>query len=195
MIPSIVSAFREKYPAVHFQLQHGSYKELVDWVVRGEMNLAIMGPVPTHERQVNCEVLFKEKFMALLPATHPLATQTSVKLEQLADDLFVLFPAGFALREIVVKACTNIGFEPRVTFEGDDLDAIKGLVAAGLGITLLPEIAIGEHISSSIVSLPIADSLVTRDVGIITPATRELSPTEKLFHEFLKGMTPLFQAR
>lgn len=195
MIPTIVSAFRDKYPAVHFQLQHGSYKELVDWVVKGEMNLAIMGPVPAHERQVNCEVLFKEKFMALLPATHPLASQTSVKLEQLADDLFVLFPAGFVLRDIVVKACTNIGFEPKVTFEGDDLDAIKGLVAAGLGITLLPEIAIGEHISSSIISLPIADSLVTRDVGIITPATRELSPTEKLFHEFLKGMTPLFHDR
>lgn len=193
MIPSIVSAFREQYPAVHFQLQHGSYKELIEWVIKGEMNLAIMGPVPKHERQVNAEVLFKEKFVALLPATHSLAAQNSVKLEQLIDDVFVLFPSGFVLRDIVVHACTSIGFQPTVSFEGDDLDAIKGLVAAGLGVTLLPEVAVGEHLSSSIVSLPIVDSLVTRDVGIITPATRELSPTEKLFHDFLKGMAPLFQ--
>lgn len=194
MIPSIVSAFRERYPAVHFQLQHGSYKELIEWVIKGEMNLAIMGPVPKHERQVNVEVLFKEKFVALLPATHPLAAQNSVKLEQLMDDVFVLFPSGFVLRDIVVHACTNIGFQPLVSFEGDDLDAIKGLVAAGLGVTLLPEIAVGEHLSSSIVSLPIVDSIVTRDVGIITPATRELSPTEKLFHDFLNEMGPKFQS-
>lgn len=190
MIPQVVSAFREKYPLVHFQLQHGSYKELVDWVAKGDMNLAIMGPVPQNEPQIKGAVLFQEKFVAMLPASHPLAGQTSVKLSELKDDLFVLFPEGFVLRDIVVKACSNIGFQPKVTFEGDDLDAIKGLVSAGLGLTVLPEIALSEHIASSIVILPITEPRVTRDVGVIIPANRELPPTEKLFYEFLQNLAP-----
>ncbi|WP_410770521.1 LysR family transcriptional regulator [Fontibacillus sp. BL9] len=190
MIPKVVSAFRGRYPSVHFQLQHGSYKELVEWVAKGDMNLAIMGPVPQNEPQIKGVVLFEEKFAALLPAGHPLAGQTTVTLNELKEDLFVLFPEGFVLRDIVVKACANIGFQPKVKFEGDDLDAIKGLVSAGLGLTVLPEIALSEHIASSIVILPITEPHVTRDVGVIIPANRELPPTEKLFYDFLQEMAP-----
>ncbi|MGG4554224.1 LysR family transcriptional regulator [Paenibacillus humicus] len=192
MIPGVVSAFRERYPAVHFQLQHGSYRELVDSVIKGDMNLAIMGPVPKNESQIKVEVLFREKFKALLPAKHTLAGRPSVKLSDLKDDLFVLFPEGFVLREIVVNACGDLGFKPKVTFEGDDLDAIKGLVSAGLGLTVLPEIALGEYLPDSIAALPITEPLVTRDVGVIIPANRELPPTEKLFYDFLKEMAPNF---
>lgn len=191
MIPTVVSEFRAQYPDVHFQLQHGSYKELVEWVARGDMNLAIMGPVP-YEPQIKSEVLFEEKFVALMPASHPLANQSSVKLSDLKEDSFVLFPEGFVLRDIVVKACDNLGFKPKVTFEGDDLDAIKGLVSSGLGLTLLPEIALSEHIASTIVTLPITEPRVTRDVGVIIPANRELPPTEKLFYDFLKEISPRF---
>ncbi|MNI02111.1 HTH-type transcriptional regulator GltC [compost metagenome] len=191
MIPTVVSGFREKYPQVHFQLQHGSYKELVEWVVKGDMNLAIMGPVP-HEAQIKSEVLFEESFVALLPASHPLANQSSVKLSDLKDDSFVLFPEGFVLRDMVVKACSNLGFQPKVTFEGDDLDAIKGLVSSGLGLTVLPEVVLSEHIASTIVTLPVVEPRVTRDVGVIIPANRELPPTEKLFYDFLKEISPMF---
>lgn len=190
MVPAVVSAFRRRYPEVHFQLQHGSYKELVDWVISGEMNLAMIGPVPHEEPQIKSEVLFREKFKALLPAGHRLAGRSSLKLSDLKDDVFVLFPKGFILREIVVEACGKLGFQPEVAFEGDDLDAIKGLVSAGLGLTLLPEIALGEHIPSTMVSLPMMEPHVTRDVGVMIPVNRELPPTEKLFYDFLKQMPP-----
>jgi LysR family transcriptional regulator, transcription activator of glutamate synthase operon len=188
MIPSVISAFRDQYPHVKFQLQHGSYRELIDWVIKGDMNLAIMGPVPLNEDQVQSEILFYENIMALLPAKHPLAKQPSLKLRELENDLFVLFPKGYVLRELVLEACAKIGFKPKVAFEGDDLDAIKGLVAAGLGLTLLPEIALTDNIPQATVKLPISEPKVTRDVGVITPLNRELPPTEKLFYEFLMTM-------
>ncbi|MGN8771574.1 LysR family transcriptional regulator [Paenibacillus barengoltzii] len=190
LVPTVVSAFRRRYPEVHFQLQHGSYRELLDWVGGGVMNLAMIGPVPQGEPQVTGEVLFRERFKVLLPAGHRLADRESVGLDELREDVFVLFPKGFVLREIVVDACDQIGFQPKVSFEGDDLDAIKGLVSAGLGLTLLPEIALGEHIPSTIVSLPMSEPQVTRDVGVIIPANRELAPTEKLFYDFLKESLP-----
>ncbi|WP_068778840.1 LysR family transcriptional regulator [Paenibacillus sp. GM2] len=192
MIPKVVSAFRERYPAVHFQLQHGSYKELVESVIQGDMNLAIMGPVPQHEPQIKSEVLFQEKFVAMMPANHRLAEKSAIRLSELKGDYFVLFPEGFILREIVVDACSNLGFKPKVAFEGDDLDAIKGLVGAGMGLTILPEIALNEHLASTIITLPVIEPVVTRDVGVIIPANRELPPTEKLFYEFLKNQTDRF---
>jgi LysR family transcriptional activator of glutamate synthase operon len=103
----------------------------------------------------------------------------------LKNDSFVLFPKDYVLREIVVDACEQNGFRPKIAFEGDDLDAIKGLVAAGLGITLLPEIAMTDNIPQSTVKILITDPYVTRNVGLITPANRDLPPTEKLFYEFL----------
>ncbi|HEX7056767.1 MAG TPA: LysR family transcriptional regulator [Bacilli bacterium] len=192
MVPTVISAFREQHPRVNFVLQHGSYRELIDWVAKGDMNFAIMGPVPQDEKQIKGEILFREKIFALLPSNHPLAGRSSVKLDELRDDSFVLFPEGFVLREIVVQACKNLGFQPKVTFEGDDLDAIKGLVAAGLAITLLPEIALTEHLSRAVVKVPISEPSVTRDVGVITPVNRELPPTEKLFYDFLKQFSPVF---
>ncbi|GAA3399691.1 LysR family transcriptional regulator [Paenibacillus hodogayensis] len=186
MLPMVISAFRDKYPKVQFQLQHGSYRELIDLVSKGMLNLSLIGPVPKGSKQINGDTLFLERIVALLPAHHPLAGQTSLKLSQLRNDNFVLFPEGFVLRDLVIDACASQGFEPIISFEGDDIDAIRGLVAAGLGITLLPEIALNDSIPRSTVKIHFEDPQVTRSVGIITPASRELPPTEKLFYDFIK---------
>jgi len=187
LLPTIISAFRAQYPKVHFQLQHGSYKELIELVGKGDLNLALIGPVPQYEKQVKGDTLLLERMVALLPTTHPLAESGTVKLSQLKDDMFVLFPQGFILREIVVNACKLQGFHPQISFEGDDIDAIKGLVAAGLGITMLPEITLTDSVPRGTVKVQVSDPEVTRSVGIITPNGRELPPTEKLFYEYVKS--------
>lgn len=185
MLPTIISVFREQYPDIRFQLKHGSYRGLIDEVIKGDLHLALIGPVPRDEKQLRCNTLFQEPIVALLPSSHPLAASRSIKLSQLRDESFVLFPNGFVLRDIVVNACKSLGFEPQVSFEGDEIDALKGLVAAGLGITLLPEITLNDSIPRSTVKVTISEPQVMRTVGIITPANRELPPTEKLFHEFV----------
>lgn len=192
-LPNVISAFREKYPNVNFQLRQGSYNNLIETVIKGEIDLALLGPLPKHEKQVIGHTLFMEKIVALLPSTHPLARQSSLRLGELRDDSFVLFPEGYILREIVVNACKQIGFEPKVSFEGDDIDAIKGLVAAGLGITLLPEITLMDNIPRTTVRIPISEPTVSRTVGVIIPRDRELPPTEKLFYEFLKEFYVMLQ--
>jgi LysR family transcriptional activator of glutamate synthase operon len=185
LLPAAISAFRQEYPEVRFQLHHGSYRELIDAVIGGALNLALVGPVPQME-QLRGEPLLLERMVALLPSTHPLAGESSIKLGQLRQDKFVLFPQGFVLRDIVVQACRSQGFEPVVSFEGDDIDAIKGLVAAGLGITLLPEISLTDSVPRGTTKLLVTDPPVTRSVGLISPSGRELPPTEKLFGDYVK---------
>jgi len=184
-LPTAISAFRERYPLVKFQLIQASYQNLIDGVGKGEFNLALLGPVPKKEKKVKGKTLFTENIVALLPHTHPLANKRLLTLSELREDSFVLFPNGFILREIIVNACLMLGFEPQVSFEGEDIDAIKGLVSAGLGVTLIPEITLIDSLPRSTVKIPITEPNVTRTVGVIIPSERELLPTEKLFYEFL----------
>ncbi|EKN63639.1 LysR family transcriptional regulator [Neobacillus bataviensis LMG 21833] len=184
-LPTAVSAFRERYPNVKFQLNQGSYKHLIEGVINGEFNLALIGPVPKKEKKIKGKTLFTENIVALLPQAHPLAAKKLLTLNELRDDSFVLFPNGYILREIIVTACSQLGFEPQVSFEGEDIDAIKGLVSAGLGVTLIPEITLIDSLPRSTVKIPITEPNVSRTVGVIIPSERELLPTEKLFCEFL----------
>ena len=186
MLPTVISAFRQEHPHVKFHLRQGSYRFLIDAVSKGDIDLALLGPVPMQEKRVEGQILFMENIVALLPSNHPLAKESSVQLSQLRDDPFVLFPEGFILRDIVVQACHQRGFKPEVSFEGEDIDAIKGLVAAGLGITLIPEITLVDSIPRATVKKTISEGKVTRTVGTIISRERELLPTGKLFYEFLK---------
>jgi LysR family transcriptional activator of glutamate synthase operon len=154
-------------------------------VIQGEFDLALIGPVPRQEKKVIGKTLFSDNIVALLPVSHPLAKKKTVKLSELREDSYVLFPKEFVLRDIIVNACVQQGFQPKVSFEGEDIDSIKGLVSAGLGITLIPEITLVDHLPRSTVKIPIIDPAVTRTVGVIIPSDRELLPTEKLFYEFL----------
>ena len=186
LLPSVISAFRKDHPEVKFQLHQGAYRYLIDSVINGEIDMALLGPLPLQERKVKSEILFMENLFALLPSKHPLANKSSLKLGELRDDSFVLSPKDYVLRDIVIDACRQFGFEPTVNFEGKDIDALKGLVSAGLGVTLLPEITLVDSLPRSTVKIPVVEPHVTRTVGVIIPIDRELLPTELLFYEFMK---------
>ncbi|MFD2371617.1 LysR family transcriptional regulator [Brevibacillus sp. GCM10020057] len=185
-LPAVISAFRARYPDIGFQLRQGAYLPLIDSVIKGELDIAFLGPVPTQEKNVQSHIFFAEEIVALLPSKHPLARQQTLRLNELMHDTFVLFPTGYILRSIAVNACAQMGFEPKVAFEGEDIDAIKGLVAAGLGVTLLPELTLADNVPRETVKLRIHEPHVTRTVGIIIPKNRDLPPSEKLFYDFLK---------
>lgn len=185
-LPTVISAFREEHPQVKFQLHQALYHRLIEMVIKGEIDMALIAPLPKHEKKVKGDILFMERIVALLPASHPLAKRSSIKLSELKDDSFVLFPEGFILREMVVEAFRELGVAPHVSFEGEDIDAIKGLVSAGLGVTLIPEITLVDSLPRSTVKLIISEPKVERNVGVIIPSDRQLLPTEQLFYQFLK---------
>lgn len=184
-LPQIITAFKKDHPDVNFHLRQGSYKFLIEAVKKREIDISLIGPVPTKDPDIRTDILFLENVVAVLPATHPLASQKSVSLQSLAEDSFVLFPEGFVLRKIVEEACLQAGFRPRIPYVGEDLDAIKGLVSAGIGITLLPELILDENLPNGTVKVMIDHPKVRRTVGMITPKYRELSPSEKVFYDFV----------
>ncbi|PLT35111.1 LysR family transcriptional regulator [Bacillus sp. V5-8f] len=186
LLPTVISAYKEKKPNVVFHLRQGSYSALMEAVKIGDINLAFLGPVPTGEPGIDADILFTESISALLPISHPLAEKKSLSLNELRNDDFVLFPQGYILQKIVVQACKQAGFTPNITSEGEDMDALKGLVSAGIGVSLLPDSTFYDSIPRLTVKIPINSPQVRRTVGIITPKNRELAPSEKVFYEFMK---------
>lgn len=186
ILPTAISAFHKEYPDAKFQLNQGAYHDLKEAVIKGDINMALLGPMPTDREKLQGSILFTENIIAILPANHPLAHVRSLKLNQLQNEPFILFPEGYILREIIEDGCQQLGFQPRVAFEGQDIDAIKGLVSAGLGISLVPEITLVDNLPRGAVRVPVTDPSINRTVGVIIPTERQLLPTEELFYQFLK---------
>lgn len=185
VLPRAIYAFRQRYPEAKFQMRQALYRDLIDGVIHGEYNLAMIAPLPAEEPKIKQKLLFTERIVALLPMHHRLADRAAIPLRELKDDPFVTLPEGTMFRKIALNACRQIGFSPFVAFEGDDIDALKGLVSAGLGVALMPEVTLIDNVPQSTVKIPIVEPAVTRTIGVIIPTQRKLLPTEQLFYDFL----------
>ncbi|WP_342463289.1 LysR family transcriptional regulator [Ureibacillus sp. FSL K6-8385] len=187
VLPTVISAFKKEYPDVSFHLRQGSYRYLIEAVRNRELNLAFLGPVTRKDETINSLILFNENICALLPANHRLAKRDKIQLDELRNDHFVLFPEGYILHKVVVDACKSAGFSPKVISVGEDMDALKGLVAAGIGVTLLPESSFYDSTPRLTIKMKIDNPSITRNVGIIYPANRELAPSEQVFLKFVQS--------
>ncbi|MCT2535202.1 LysR family transcriptional regulator [Aquibacillus koreensis] len=186
-LPSIIYAFRTRYPEARFEMSNALYYDLIDGVVNGDFNLAMIAPMPSKEmeKKINGTTLFTENIVALLPFHHPLANRKSITLREIKDDPFVVLPEGYIFRDQVIEACNKARFSPKIAFEGKDIDALKGLVSAGLGSALMPEMTLVDNTPRSTVVVPLSDYNLKRTVGVIYPTHRNLLPTESLFYDFL----------
>ncbi|MGG0569889.1 LysR family transcriptional regulator [Priestia megaterium] len=186
LLPTIISAFKEEHPNVAFHLRQGSYKFLIESVKKRDINIAFLGPVPVEDQSIEGHILFTENLLALVPSHHPLAERDNIRLRDLRNEDFVLFPKGFILHKMAFDACKQAGFMPNISSEGEDLDAIKGLVSAGIGVTLLPESTVSETTPRFTTKLHIHTPQLQRTVGMIIPRNRDLAPSDKIFYKFVK---------
>jgi LysR family transcriptional regulator, transcription activator of glutamate synthase operon len=186
MLPSVVAEFRRNHPKVKFRLKQGTYNRLIKGVIDGDVDLAFISPFPENHDFVSGELILEEELFAVLPPGHPLAGLDEIRLEQLKDDPFVMFSDQYSLKEIVMKACLKAGFTPKVGFEGEETDTIRGLVAAGMGVGLLPGMALVEVSPLMPVKVRITEPRVTRSIGLIQRRGEKLTHIAEKFRSFLR---------
>ena len=107
------------------------------------------------------------------------------ELQQLKEEKFVLFSEGYSLRPIVWQACLQAGFEPKIAFEGGETDTIRGLVAAGMGVSLLPEMALFQTNPLQPAQVRVVEPTITRTVGLIHRSDEKLPLVAHSFRTFL----------
>jgi DNA-binding transcriptional LysR family regulator len=153
LMPLAIAAFRAAYPEVDLSLVEGEPEELAPRLRDGEFDLGLifefegtgeLGP------GLRGAPLFEDPMKLALPKGHRLARKEQVALEDLADEAWVQTSEASACAGHVVRICRAAGFEPRVSFESDDYLTVQGLVAAGVGVALIPELALSQTVSYDI---------------------------------------------
>ncbi|MDF2922842.1 MAG: LysR family transcriptional regulator [Paenibacillaceae bacterium] len=185
LLPTVVAEFRKHHPNVKFRLRQGTYTSLIRNLTGGEIDLSFVSPFPETHELVTGELLLSEELYAVVPMQHPLAGRESIQLNELRHEPFVMFSDAYSLRSIVLEACKAAGFVPKIGFEGEETDTIRGLVAAGLGVGLLPEMALTEISPLEPAKIRISEPSVTRTIGLIRRKDEKLTPVAELFRSFL----------
>ena len=156
------------------ELGEGEPEESIPLLRAGEFDIALGFDFSQHPhdvgRDLERELLLEEKMWVALPPGHPLAASDGVKLSDLADEDWLCGRSG-SCREHVIRLCQEAGFEPSVSFDSDDYQVLKGLVSAGLGVTLLPELALGDR-APGLELRPVSDKHTTRRVWADHPRGR-----------------------
>lgn len=141
-VPRVIRAFREAYPRVALTLEEGLSNEVSERLSAERMDVAFVRTVALQAPGLVVHRLFEEPMVVALPRAHALARggrDTSLALKQLADDSFILFgPPGTGIYDETVAACRAAGFTPRVGQLAPRITSTLGLVAAGLGVAIVP---------------------------------------------------------
>jgi DNA-binding transcriptional LysR family regulator len=146
LLPRAVAAFHRRYPDVELSLVEAEPEEATQLLRNGEIDLAIVydfsdGPSGLDE-SLDPVHLIDDRYDLLVARDHPLAGRTRVKLSDLADETWINSTLGCGCRHAVMAACSRAGFEPKVAFETDEILSQQALVAAGMGVTLMPQLAL-----------------------------------------------------
>jgi DNA-binding transcriptional LysR family regulator len=141
LLPALAAALRAALPGVVLELRGELLTPAqVAGLVDGTLDLGLLRP-PVRDASLEVEIVRREPLVAVLPKTHPLAAADVVPLEQLEGEPFVMYPSHFrsVLHDAVEDTCAAHGFHPRVALEVSETATLVSFVAAGLGVSLVPD--------------------------------------------------------
>lgn len=181
-IPDLLASFRACYPKINFRLGQGPSHNLIDQLQLGEFDLCLIAPMEI-KSPIVWRQLWNEELFVIVPKDHKYANRKNITLEEIADESFIHLKEGFSLRITFEQLFKEEGITPNITFEGEEADTVAGLVAAGLGISILPNLKGTDQ--SKISQIPINSKQCQRTIGIAWMEGRYLSPATQKFKKFV----------
>ncbi|MNH71323.1 HTH-type transcriptional regulator CynR [compost metagenome] len=172
--PKIIGQFHKRYPDITIQLFEDGAKKVEADTDSGALDVGIT-VLPVTVEGLECFSFVEEKLNLLVHPSHRLAGRKEAPLTELVEESFVLFREDFVLHDRIITECVRVGFQPRVIYESSQWDLISEMVAANLGIALLPETVCREVDPSRVTILPLVDPVIPWNLGIIWREDRYLS--------------------
>ena len=188
VVPRLLGEFRSSRPRVRFDLVQDSHEVMASRLRAGEIDLCLTSP-PISEPQIVSEPMVEQPLVLVVPRGHGLASRAQVRLAEAAGEPFVGLKPGYGLRRTSDRWCEEAGFQPELAFEGEEIETVRGLVAAGLGVALLPADARRPR-SSEVVELPVTEPPATRVIALCWRADRPETLPVRAFREFVLGAVP-----
>jgi DNA-binding transcriptional LysR family regulator len=185
LMPLAIATFRERHPDIELTLAEGEPDQIVPRLRAGELDLALLfdfgAPGAASERLsplvegLTRVDLLEDPMHLALPRKHPLAGKRKLELADLGAEAWVQTAGSSPCARHVVRCCLAAGFEPNVSFESDDYQTVQGLVAAGVGVALIPQLALSV-VREDIRIRTLSPHPPMRSVLAAAPADVRLSP-------------------
>jgi len=193
LMPVAAGPFRSRRPNVELSLTEADPPVAVPSLVAGECDLAIVYDYPAlgaaSDPAVELEPLFGDQMAVAVPVGHRYSKRTSIPLEALADEQWIT-PHDSMCRDALVLACRNAGFSPHTVSMTNDYMAMQGLVAAGVGVALLPRLAVAIARRPGVVVIPLADPVIERVTFVATRRGSYRSSAADAFRAVLRTAVP-----
>ncbi len=148
LLPHVVPGLRERFPRLDLLLVEEKTEVLLHQLRDGKLDAAILA-LPLHDDQITARFLFEEPFLLAVPRGHPLARRRSITLDDLGRESLLLLEDGHCLRDQALDVCRMAGANEKSGFRATSLETLRQMVAAGVGITLLPRLAVAPPIPAS----------------------------------------------
>ena len=201
LMPPAVARFRRSHPDVVLTLEDGEPEEIVPRLRAGELDLALLYEFPgerPRRRRLGAGLrsvrLLEDPIRVALPIEHPLAAKSKLVLADLRDEPWVQTSASSPYAKHVVSTCLRAGFEPTVAFESDDFDTVQGLVAAGVGVALIPRLALN-RVHPAVAVRELRDGGPIRQVTVATVAGGAIAPAAGSMIQMLGDVAKRFDDR
>jgi LysR family hydrogen peroxide-inducible transcriptional activator len=168
LLPHVVPGIRARFPKLELLLVEEKSDVLLTRLREGRLDAGLLA-LPLHDDQLHVEFLFEEPFLLAVPETHPLAKRDSLALKELADQRLLLLEDGHCLRDQALDVCHMAGAGEMSGFQATSLETLRQMVAANVGVTLLPTLAIKPPVARSrdIHLLGFRDSQPSRQIAMV----------------------------
>jgi LysR family hydrogen peroxide-inducible transcriptional activator len=184
-LPPYLAAFSRKYPQARVSVLEEITPLLLERLRSGSMEVAILAlPIPVRGHEFESFTLATEKLYAVLPQRHPLARRSALTLMELRNDPFLLLRDGHCFRETTVEACRRARLSPHIVFESGQFSSILSMVSAGLGVSIVPEMAVDKRSGCRFIAL--GDDRAVRTIGAVTLKGRLFTRAQTAFLAHLR---------
>jgi LysR family transcriptional activator of glutamate synthase operon len=181
-----LAIFHERHPGVELTVREQSSEELAEMLRVDELDLAFLSVTERIESHgLGLHQLVSEELVAVLPRNHRLGKRRRVRMAELSDDEFISYREGSRLRELLMSAGRDAGFEPRVRLESNESQRIRRLVARGLGVAILPR-SDAEGPGAEIAVATLIEPELTRDITLAWREGRRHAPAAAEFLELAR---------
>lgn len=184
LVPRLLGEFHAAAPRVRVELRQQSAREVELDVINRAVDL---GVTTGRVEGLGWHLLQRERLVVAVPRTHRLSTRKRVTLDDLRNEELVTVPSGFGYRTLIDELLRAAGVVMDISFESADLATIEGLVAAGLGIALVPEQMVG--LSGTVGIRLVGAPAASREIGLVWPTDGSLSPAAERLRSSIVAST------
>ncbi|MGH8032237.1 MAG: LysR substrate-binding domain-containing protein [Luteimonas sp.] len=189
LLPHVVGPIRARFPELELLLVEEKSDVLLERLRDGRLD-AVLLTLPVHDNQLHVERLFEEPFLLAVPASHPLAGRDSLSMRELGGQRLLLLEDGHCLREQALDVCHLSGASEKSAFRATSLETLRQMVAANVGVTLLPTLATKPPVARSddIRLLGFRDAAPSREIAMVWRRSSAMSAFLQQFAEVLRAL-------